>query len=92
VAKFDTSSYENFEGISARLSEIVTQVKDKGVSLERSLDLFDEALALGAKAVEMVDIEEPSAHEAADATDAPATADATPATDQVQTASPEPGE
>ena len=30
-------------------------VRDRDVSLERSLDLFDEAIALGSKAVELVD-------------------------------------
>ena len=30
-------------------------MRDKDASLERSLDLFDEAIALGSKAVEMVD-------------------------------------
>ncbi len=55
MAKVDTSAYSTFEEISGRLEEIVGQVRDKNVSLERSLDLFDEAIALGSKAVDMVD-------------------------------------
>ncbi len=55
MAKPDTSAYQNFEQISGRLDEIIGIVKDKDTSLERSLDLFDEAIALGSKAVDMVD-------------------------------------
>lgn len=69
MARIDTSAYTDFEQISARLDQIVGQVKDKNVSLERSLDLFDEAIALGSKAVDMVDTAEvtPSEESAAEA-------------------------
>ncbi len=53
--KPDLSAYRDFDQITARLDEIVGQVRDKDTSLERSLDLFDEAIALGSKAVDMVD-------------------------------------
>lgn len=53
--KIDTSSYTTFSQIQDRLDQIVGQVKRKDVPLERSLDLFDEAIALGAKAVDFVD-------------------------------------
>ena len=53
--KIDTSAYTTFPQIRDRLDEIVGQVKRKDVPLERSLDLFDEAIALGAKAVDFVD-------------------------------------
>ena len=53
--KPDISAYKDFDQISARLDEIVGAVRDKDTSLERSLDLFDEAIALGSKAVDMVD-------------------------------------
>ena len=53
--KPDVSAYGDFDQISARMEEIVTQVRDKDTSLERSLDLLDEAIALGSKAVELVD-------------------------------------
>lgn len=53
--KPDISAYRNFEQITGRLDEIVVQVRDRETSLERSLDLFDEAIALGSRAVELVD-------------------------------------
>ena len=53
--KSDVSQYKNFDQIADRLDEIVGQVRNKDTSLERSLDLFDEAIALGSKAVDMVD-------------------------------------
>jgi len=55
VARPDTSRYQTFGDITGRLDDIVAQVRDKDVSLERSLDLFDEAIALGSKAVDLVD-------------------------------------
>ena len=58
MAKIDTSEYQSFDQIAARLDSIVDQVRDKNVSLEHSLDLFDEAIALGSKAVNMVDTTE----------------------------------
>ena len=54
MAKIDTSEYQSFGQITARLDSIVDQVRDKNVSLEHSLDLLDEAIALGSKAVNMV--------------------------------------
>lgn len=55
MARIDTSGYKTFEDITARLDEIVGKVRDKDTSLEHSLDLFDEAISLGSRAVEMVD-------------------------------------
>ena len=55
MARPDTSRYQTFGDITGRLDDIVAQVRDKDVSLERSLDLFDEAVALGSKAVDLVD-------------------------------------
>ena len=55
MSKPDVSTYEDFDQICDRLDQIVTQVRSNDTSLERSLDLFDEAIALGSKAVEMVD-------------------------------------
>lgn len=55
MARPDTSRYQTFGDITGRLDDIVAQVRDKDVSLERSLDLFDEAIALGSKAVDLVD-------------------------------------
>ena len=55
MARPDTSRDQTFGDITGRLDDIVAQVRDKDVSLERSLDLFDEAIALGSKAVDLVD-------------------------------------
>lgn len=86
MAKIDTSEYQSFGQITARLDSIVDQVRDKNVSLEHSLDLFDEAIALGSKAVNMVDTTEFTPEEeerliqaqaAADTADASSTAAAT---------------
>lgn len=58
------SSVKNFDDITARLDEIVSKVRSKDTSLERSLDLFDEAIELGSRAVDMVDSFELSPREA----------------------------
>lgn len=65
MAKPDTSAYQTFDQITDRLDDIVSQVRNKDVSLEHSLDLFDEAIALGSKAVDMVDTTEFTAEEEA---------------------------
>lgn len=74
--RVDTSKYTTFGQITDRLDQIVTEVKRKDLSLESSLDLFDEAIALGSKAVDFVDtspvtpeeaVRDSSAHEGADA-------------------------
>ena len=65
MARVDTSQYQTFPQITERLDAIVSAVRDKDVSLERSLDLFDEAIALGSKAVDMVDATDFSPEEAA---------------------------
>lgn len=57
-------SSRNFDEITARLDEIVSAVRSKDTSLERSLDLFDEAIKLGSRAVDMVDSFELSPREA----------------------------
>ena len=49
------ATVHNFDDITARLDEIISTVRSKDTSLERSIDLFDEAIALGSKAVDMVD-------------------------------------
>lgn len=53
-----------FDDIKERLDEIIAQVRSKDTSLERSLDLFDEAIELGSRAVDMVDSFELSPREA----------------------------
>lgn len=56
MAKVDTSPYQTFDQILDHLDELVDQVRDKKTSLERSLELLDEAVALGTKAVDLVDV------------------------------------
>lgn len=51
----DTSAYTTFGQITERLDQIVSEVRRKDLPLESSLDLFDEAIALGSKAVDFVD-------------------------------------
>jgi exodeoxyribonuclease VII small subunit len=46
-----------------RLEEIVTQVKAKDMPLEKSLDLYEEALRLGSVCAEMIDRTDFSAEE-----------------------------
>ena len=53
--KVDTTRFTSFEQITERLDQIVGQVRKKDLPLESSLDLFDEAIALGSKAVDFVD-------------------------------------
>lgn len=80
MAKPDVSQYQSFDQITRRLDDIVGAVRDRDVSLERSLDLFDEAIALGSKAVELVDATDFSPEEKAmladDGTPGEKTADA----------------
>ena len=80
MAKIDTSEYQSFDQITARLDSIVDQVRDKNVSLEHSLDLFDEAIALGSKAVNMVDTTEFTPEEEDRLVQAQAAGDVTDAT------------
>lgn len=63
--RIDTSPYDSLASITERLDQIVTQVRRKDVPLESSLDLFDEAIALGSKAVDFVDTAEVEPSEAA---------------------------
>ena len=59
------STINTFDDITERLDEIIATVRSKETSLERSLDLFDEAIKLGSKAVELVDSFDMSPTEAA---------------------------
>ena len=52
VAEAETGTVDE---ISDRLDQIIATVRSKDTSLERSLDLFDEAIELGSRAVDMVD-------------------------------------
>ena len=58
------STVHTFDDLTDRLDEIIAAVRSKDTSLERCLDLFDEAIGLGSKAVDMVDTFELSPREA----------------------------
>lgn len=58
------SNVSSFGEALTRLDEIVEAVRSKDTSLERSLDLLDEAIGLGLGAVELVDVSEPAPDEA----------------------------
>lgn len=57
------AEYGSFSEVRARLDEIVTEVRKKDLSLEKSLDLYEEAIKLGNRAAELVDKPEFSAEE-----------------------------
>ena len=80
--KVDVSEYRTFAQISDRLDTIVDAVRAKDISLERSLDLFDEAIALGSKAVDMVDATDFSPEEEARLAEAASESAAEPAAEE----------
>ncbi len=49
------STVRDFDELTDRLDEIISTVRSKDTPLERCLDLFDEAIKLGSRAVDMVD-------------------------------------
>lgn len=49
------TAHETFGEVRARLDEIVEEVRDKNISLEKSLDLYEEAIKLGNRCAELVD-------------------------------------
>ena len=53
----------SFSRSRERLEEIVTQIKAKDMPLEKSLDLYEEALQLGSACAEMIDRTDFSADE-----------------------------
>jgi exodeoxyribonuclease VII small subunit len=56
----DQSSYAR---LRERMEEIVVQVRSKDVPLEKSLDLYEEALRLGSSCANMIDRTDFSADE-----------------------------
>ncbi len=68
-----------------RLEEIVTQIKAKDIPLEKSLDLYEEALRLGSDCAELIDQTDFSAEELENAgtalSDDDAATEETPAAD-----------
>ena len=71
-----TSNVASFGEVVERLDEIVEAVRSKDTTLERSLDLFDEAITLGLSAVELVDTAPFSAEEDGEAAPAQAATNA----------------
>lgn len=59
----DTSP-STFADARTRLDEIVTEVRKKTLSLEKSLDLYEEAIELGNRCAELVDKADFTAEEA----------------------------
>ena len=59
------SSASRYGEVVTRLDEIVNTVKSKDSSIERGLDLLDEALRLSMEAVEQVDIAQTAPQEEA---------------------------
>ncbi len=55
MSKADVHQYKTYAEIKDRLSAIAQEVKSSETSLEQSLDLLDEAVALGSKIVDLVD-------------------------------------
>lgn len=53
-----------FSDVRARLEDIVQQVRSKDISLEKSLDLYDEAIRLGNRCSDLIDKGDFSAEEA----------------------------
>lgn len=63
-------AYETFGEVRARLDEIVVEVRNKDLSLEKSLDLYEEAIKLGNRCAELVDKPDYTPEEAACANEA----------------------
>lgn len=64
------SEQQTFGELRARLDEIVVEVRDKDLSLEKSLDLYEEAIKLGNRCAELVDKPDYTDEEAARAAEA----------------------
>jgi exodeoxyribonuclease VII small subunit len=51
-----TSEYASYQDAKERLDQIVSDVRGKDISLEESLDLLEEGVALANKCTELIDI------------------------------------
>lgn len=76
----NASAYETFEAVKARLDEIVAAVSDDSLPLDDALDLYEEAVALGMRASELlesgIEIEESAdGHEPDEAAEADGTSE-----------------
>jgi exodeoxyribonuclease VII small subunit len=50
-----SNEYGTFAQVRTRLDEIVVEVRNKEIPLEKSLDLYEEAIKLGNRCAELVD-------------------------------------
>lgn len=92
MANETTETYDNFESLKSRLDEIVEAVADETLPLDDALTLYEEAVALGLRATDLLeeDIAEVDSAELdeASATDEVAAPDAVAESEQAT--SPEP--
>ena len=51
----DNAQQPGFESVKARLAEIAEAVDDEGLSLDDALDLYEEAVALGLQASDLLE-------------------------------------
>lgn len=49
------AEYKTFSEVRGRLDQILAEVRKKDLSLEKSLDLYEEAITLGNRCAELVD-------------------------------------
>ena len=52
----DLRQAPDFESVKTRLAEIADAVEDEGLSLDAALDLYEEAVALGLQASDLLEI------------------------------------
>ena len=52
----DTASERSFTEIRERLEEIASRVREDDIALDKALDLYDEAVKLGMKATELLEV------------------------------------
>ena len=69
------ASYETFEAVKTRLDEIVEAVGDENLPLDDALDLYEEAVALGMRASDLLEVginleEDAEGQDAAETTEA----------------------
>ena len=51
----NASEYPDFESVKTRLDQIVAAVSDDDISLDDALDLYEEAVALGMRASDLLE-------------------------------------
>ena len=70
--KPNVESFDSFDAVKARLDEIVAAVGDESMPLDDALDLYEEAVALGMRATDLLETGiEPLEQEGTDEADVP---------------------